>query len=178
MRVWDTFVHCHEPADHVIEAHLGALRHRRGYVWTLYLVFQAGIHCGIAPQAWQLSQTHFYANLCLLTFSSKQQLNFIWSLIVFSCYLAQRTTVSLFIIQIIIIIMYIFQFFNCFIIYNFAINGRIRVQRRVWLCFKSRAFSTPSIKTLSLRRVLTLKKVTSINTNLFTLHRYQDQDHG
>ena len=46
------------------------------------------------------------------------------------------------------------------------------------MCFKSRAFSTPSIKTLSLSRVLTLKKVTSINTNLFTLHRFQDQDHG
>ena len=41
---------CNELADYVIEAHLGALRHRRGYVWTLCLVFQAGIHCGIAPR--------------------------------------------------------------------------------------------------------------------------------
>ena len=42
---------------------------------------------------------------------------------------------------------------------------------------------TPSIKTLWLSGVLTLKKVKSINTNLFRLqhiasHCYQDQDHG
>jgi len=42
---------CNEQADHVVEAVLGALRYRRGYVRTLGLVFLARIHCGIAPRA-------------------------------------------------------------------------------------------------------------------------------
>ena len=43
--------------------------------------------------------------------------------------------------------MYIFQFFNCFI-YNLAINGRIRVQRRVWLY---------EIESLNVRTLLSLR---------------------